>query len=81
MYVVQERRVTRWKHEHVVEEVQRQPTPRPCGGVWSDKVFCISWRNPNAEDRNLTMADYRSCVLRALKPRPTSGAKPMPAGP
>lgn len=29
-------------------------------------VFCISWRNPNAEDRNLAMADYRSCVLRAL---------------
>ena len=24
-------------------------------------VFCISWRNPGAEDRNLTMADYRSC--------------------
>jgi polyhydroxyalkanoate synthase len=29
-------------------------------------VFCISWRNPSAEDRNLTMADYRSCVMAAL---------------
>ncbi len=29
-------------------------------------VFCISWRNPGAEDRNLTMADYRSCVMAAL---------------
>jgi polyhydroxyalkanoate synthase len=29
-------------------------------------VFCISWRNPSAEDRSLTMADYRSCVMAAL---------------
>jgi polyhydroxyalkanoate synthase len=29
-------------------------------------VFCISWRNPGAEDRNLTMADYRSYVMAAL---------------
>ena len=29
-------------------------------------VFCISWRNPGAEDRNLTMADYRSWVMAAL---------------
>lgn len=29
-------------------------------------VFCLSWRNPSAEDRNLTMADYRSCVMAAL---------------
>jgi len=29
-------------------------------------VFCLSWRNPNAEDRDLTMDDYRSCVMGAL---------------
>jgi len=29
-------------------------------------VFCMSWRNPTAEDRNLTMDDYRSAVMAAL---------------
>jgi len=29
-------------------------------------VFCLSWRNPNAEDRDLTLDDYRSCVMAAL---------------
>ncbi len=29
-------------------------------------VFCLSWRNPSAKDRDLTMDDYRSCVMAAL---------------
>lgn len=29
-------------------------------------VFCVSWRNPTAEDRDLSMEDYRQSLMAAL---------------